>query len=88
MWTKIIRNKTAVEYLFNAESYQFNYQFENRLPKRIQLYPVDIKMIIFFFSSDFFYSVKGDEFATRCIYNTMNKDEITLVKFLFFILIN
>ncbi len=40
MWTKLIRNKTAVEYLFNAESYSFNYQFENRLPKRIQIYPV------------------------------------------------
>jgi hypothetical protein len=50
MWTKIIRNKTAVEYLFNAESYQFNYQFGNRLAKRIQLYPVNIKVIIFFFS--------------------------------------
>jgi hypothetical protein len=22
---------------------------------------------------------EGDEFATRCVYNTMNKDEITLV---------
>jgi hypothetical protein len=40
MWTKLIRNKTAVEYLFNAESYDFNYQFSHRLPKRIQLYPV------------------------------------------------
>ncbi|CAF3964888.1 unnamed protein product, partial [Rotaria sordida] len=59
LWTKLIRNKTAVEYLFNAESYHFNYQFENRLAKPIQLYP-------------------GDEFATRCIYNTMNKNEITL----------
>ncbi|CAF3793088.1 unnamed protein product [Rotaria sp. Silwood1] len=56
LWTKLIRNKTAVEYLFNAESYHFNYQFENRLAKPIQLYP-------------------GDEFATRCIYNTMNKNE-------------
>jgi len=42
MWTKIIRNKIAVEYLFNAESYSFNYQFENRLPKRIKIYPVKI----------------------------------------------
>ncbi len=40
MWTKLIRNKTAINYLFNAESYDFNYQFENRLPKRIQIYPV------------------------------------------------
>ncbi|CAF4552760.1 unnamed protein product [Rotaria sp. Silwood1] len=39
LWAKLIRNKTAVEYLFNAESYNFNYQFENRLTKRIQLYP-------------------------------------------------
>ncbi len=85
MWTKIIRNKTAVEYLFNAESYQFNYQFGNRLAKTIQLYPVNIKVIIFFFLILHFYFIKGDEFATRCIYNTMNKDEITLVKFLLFI---
>ena len=40
VWTKIIRNKTAVEYLFNGEAYDFNYQFENTLPKPIQLYPV------------------------------------------------
>ncbi|CAF1379082.1 unnamed protein product, partial [Adineta ricciae] len=59
MWTKLIRNKTAVSYLFNADSYNFNYQFENRLAKRIQIFP-------------------GDEFATRCIYNTMNKDKVTL----------
>ncbi|CAF0775985.1 unnamed protein product [Adineta ricciae] len=58
-WTKIIRNNTAVQYLFNAESYDFNYQFQNRLPKPIKLYP-------------------GDSFATRCIYNTMNKDDVTL----------
>ncbi|CAF0997031.1 unnamed protein product [Adineta steineri] len=59
VWTKIIRDKKAVDYLFNGESYDFNFQFENRLPKPVQLYP-------------------GDEFATRCVYNTMNKDEITL----------
>ncbi|CAF3197010.1 unnamed protein product [Rotaria socialis] len=59
MWTKLIRNKTAVQYLFNAESYDFNYQYVNRLAKPIKLYP-------------------GDEFATRCVYNTMNKDTITL----------
>jgi hypothetical protein len=40
--TKIIRNKTAVEYLFNGDAYDFNYQFENRLPKPIQLFPVEI----------------------------------------------
>ncbi len=40
VWTKIIRNKTAVQYLFDAESYNFNYQFENKLPEPIQLYPV------------------------------------------------
>ncbi|CAF4070081.1 unnamed protein product, partial [Rotaria sordida] len=27
VWTKIILNKRAVEYLFNAESFNFNYQF-------------------------------------------------------------
>jgi len=59
VWTKLIRNNTAVQYLFNGESYNFNYQFENRLPKPIKLY-------------------KGDAFVTRCIYNTMNKNEITL----------
>ncbi|CAF3360809.1 unnamed protein product [Rotaria socialis] len=59
VWTKIIRNNTAVDYLFNAEAYDFNYQYENRLPDRVKLY-------------------RGDEFATRCIYNTMNKDVITL----------
>jgi len=56
---KIIRNKTAVDYLFNDEAYDFNYQFENTLPKPIQLYP-------------------GDELATRCVYTTTNKSEITL----------
>jgi len=40
VWTKIIRNKTAVDYLFNGDAYSFNYQFENTLPKPIQLYPV------------------------------------------------
>lgn len=40
VWTKIIRNKTAVDYLFNAEAYDFNYQYENLLPKPIQLFPV------------------------------------------------
>ncbi|CAF5211345.1 unnamed protein product, partial [Rotaria magnacalcarata] len=59
VWTKIIRNNTAVDYLFDAEAYDFNYQYENRLPNRVKLY-------------------RGDEFATRCIYNTMNKDVITL----------
>ena len=40
VWTKLIRNNTAVQYLFNAEAYDFNYQFENRLPKPIKIYPV------------------------------------------------
>ncbi|CAF1122491.1 unnamed protein product [Rotaria sp. Silwood1] len=59
LWTKIIRNQTAVDYLFNAESYDFNFQYQNMLPKPIQLYP-------------------GDELATRCVYNTKHKSEITL----------
>jgi hypothetical protein len=54
MWTKIIRNQTAVEYLFNAEAYQFNYQFENRLPKRIKLYPVSINIICFYLIFKFY----------------------------------
>ncbi|CAF1351319.1 unnamed protein product [Adineta steineri] len=58
IWTKLIRNKTVVEYLFDAEVFDFNYQFINQLPQRIQLYP-------------------GDEFATRCMYNTMNKNITT-----------
>ncbi|CAF2078555.1 unnamed protein product [Rotaria magnacalcarata] len=41
VWTKIIRNKKAVEYLFNAEAYDFNYQFQNILSKPIKLYPGD-----------------------------------------------
>jgi hypothetical protein len=40
VWTKIIRNQKAVGYLFNAESYDFNYQFANTFSKPIQLYPV------------------------------------------------
>ncbi|CAF4054075.1 unnamed protein product [Rotaria sordida] len=41
IWTKLIRNGTAIQYLFNTESFDFNYQFEHKLPKRIQLYPGD-----------------------------------------------
>ncbi|CAF2458331.1 unnamed protein product [Rotaria sp. Silwood2] len=59
VWTKLIRNDTAVQYLFNADAFDFNYQFHNRLPKPIKLYP-------------------GDAFATRCMYQTMNKNDITL----------
>ena len=40
IWTKIIRNKTAERYLFSAEAYDFNYQFNNQLPEPIQLFPV------------------------------------------------
>lgn len=43
VWTKLIRNNTAVEYLFNGETYDFNYQFQHRLPKSIKLYPVNRK---------------------------------------------
>ncbi|CAF1205461.1 unnamed protein product [Rotaria magnacalcarata] len=59
VWTKLIRNNTAVQYLFNAESFNFNYQFANQLPKTIKIYP-------------------GDAFATRCIYKTTDKNDITL----------
>ncbi|CAF4656451.1 unnamed protein product, partial [Rotaria sp. Silwood1] len=59
VWTKLIRNNTAIQYLFNNEAFDFNYQFEHKLPARIQLYP-------------------GDEFATRCVYSTLNKNLITL----------
>jgi hypothetical protein len=76
MWTKLIRNNIAVQYLFNAEAYDFNYQFANRFPKGIQLYPVRETV----YSLHLVFSIfEGDEFATRCVYNTMNKDEITLV---------
>ena len=46
VWTKIIRNGVAVDYLFNGEAYDFNYQFENRLPKPVQLYPVRLVVIV------------------------------------------
>ncbi|CAF2018482.1 unnamed protein product [Rotaria magnacalcarata] len=59
VWTKLIRNNTAVQYLFNAEAFDFNHQFANRLPTPIKIYP-------------------GDAFATRCIYSTKNKNNITL----------
>ena len=42
VWTKLIRNHTAIQYLFNAATYDFNYQYHNRLPSRIQIYPVKI----------------------------------------------
>jgi hypothetical protein len=45
VWTKLIRNNTAVQYMFNAERYDFNYQFDNRLAEPIKLYPVRIKII-------------------------------------------
>jgi hypothetical protein len=45
LWTKLIRNNTAVQYMFNAERYDFNYQFDNRLAEPIKLYPVRIKII-------------------------------------------
>ncbi len=38
--TKIIRNQRADQYLFNAESFHFNYQFENRLLKPIKIFQV------------------------------------------------
>ncbi|CAF1097141.1 unnamed protein product [Adineta steineri] len=78
VWMKIIRDKKAVDYLFNAESYDFNYQFENRFPKPVQLYPVKFLISALLFFSHIINSFIGDEFATLCIYNTMNKDEITL----------
>ncbi|CAF4370643.1 unnamed protein product [Rotaria sp. Silwood2] len=33
--------KKAVQYLFNGDAYTFNYQFQNRLPQPITLYPGD-----------------------------------------------
>ncbi|CAF1140454.1 unnamed protein product [Rotaria sp. Silwood1] len=59
VWTKLIRNKTAVQYLPDRGAFEFHYQYEYRLPQPIKLY-------------------RGDELATRCIYNTMNKNTITL----------
>lgn len=46
MWTKLIRNNTATQYLFNADAFNFNYQFANRLPQPIKLYPVRNKGMI------------------------------------------
>ncbi|CAF3952922.1 unnamed protein product, partial [Rotaria sp. Silwood1] len=48
-----------VQYLFNGDPFNFDYQLTYRLTEPIQLY-------------------FGDEFATRCVYNTMNKTHITL----------
>ena len=42
VWTKIIRNQTAVDYLFNGDAFDFNYQFSNKFAKTIQLYPVGL----------------------------------------------
>jgi hypothetical protein len=53
VWTKIIRNQTAVDYLFNGEAYDFNFQFENTLPKPIKLYPVRIVSVLSHFISDY-----------------------------------
>ncbi|CAF1311005.1 unnamed protein product [Adineta ricciae] len=39
VWTKLIRNHTAVQYLFNAEAFDFNHQFANQLAKLIKVYP-------------------------------------------------
>lgn len=67
-----------MEYLFNGESYDFNYQFENRLPKPIQLYPVRMTVAIDLIGRGLVF--QGDELATRCVYNTMNKAEVTVVR--------
>ena len=45
VWTKLIRNHTAIQYLFNAEAFDFNHQFENRLSKPIKVYPVTIDIV-------------------------------------------
>ncbi|CAF0875388.1 unnamed protein product [Adineta ricciae] len=39
VWSKLIRNGVAVQYLFNADAFDFNYQFNHRLPEPIKLYP-------------------------------------------------
>lgn len=44
VWTKLLRNGKAIDYLFNAESFDFNYQFENRLTKSIRLFQVNISL--------------------------------------------
>jgi len=40
VWSKLIRNNTAVKYIFDADAFDFNYQYSNLLPERIQLFPV------------------------------------------------
>ena len=78
IWTKIIRNKTVVRYLFDAESYDFNYQFWNTLPEPIKLYPVrSSARIPCLFQKD---ALQGDELLTRCVYSTTNKNEMTFVR--------
>ena len=54
VWTKIIRNGRAIEYLFNAESFNFNYQFRNLLQKPVQLFQVYSFIQILFISSALF----------------------------------
>ncbi|CAF4721008.1 unnamed protein product, partial [Rotaria sp. Silwood1] len=38
VWTKLIRNKTAVQYLPDRGAFEFHYQYEYRLPQPIKLY--------------------------------------------------
>jgi hypothetical protein len=85
VWTKIIRNNTAVEYLFNAESYHFNYQFQHRLSQPIQLFPVNRRERIL--TSRKFHLLQGDAFATRCLYSTMDKKHVTLVNIFYVVVV-
>ncbi|CAF0842897.1 unnamed protein product [Didymodactylos carnosus] len=41
VWTKIIRHHHVKQYLFNAEVYSFNHQYQYRLLKQTRLYPGD-----------------------------------------------
>ena len=63
IWTKIIRNGTAVDYLFNGEEFNFNYQFSNRLVSPIKLYPV------FFLSKGFAAGILGSLFNAYLLFS-------------------
>ena len=41
MWTKVIRNQTAVQYLFDVESHNPHHQFQHQLLQPVKVYAVE-----------------------------------------------
>ena len=64
MWTKLIRNGTPIDFLYNAESYDFNHQIVNQLATPIKLYPVRLfhscfsRIILFILGGYLLYSMR------------------------------